>query len=79
MEASGRTRYLLITAGNEPDEGHAATHVAAAARDRVLTRTVEDGGHTEGLEVAPDEWTDRVVTFLAEALLADTGSTMHPA
>ena len=35
VEASGRTRYLLITAGNEPDEGHAAAHVAAAAPDRV--------------------------------------------
>ena len=29
VEASGGTRYLLITAGNVPDEGHAAAYVAA--------------------------------------------------
>ena len=33
------------------------------------TWTVTNAGHTEGLEVAPEEWTDRVVTFLTEALL----------
>jgi dienelactone hydrolase len=70
VETSGRTRYLLITAGNEPDEGHAASYIAAAAADRVQTWTVEGAGHTAGLGVAPDEWTDRVVTFLTEVLLA---------
>ncbi len=72
VEASGRTRYLLITAGNEPDEGHAAAYVAGGAPDRVETWTVENAGHTDGLEVAPDEWTDRVVTFLTDTLLDKT-------
>jgi hypothetical protein len=37
MGTSGDTRYLLITAGDVPDEGHAAAHVAAGAPDRVQT------------------------------------------
>ena len=40
VEASGRTRYLLIAAGDEPDEGHAAAYVAAGAPYRVETWTV---------------------------------------
>ena len=72
VEAAGLTRYLLITAGDEADEGYAATYVAAAAPDRVEIWTVEGAGHTEGLEVEREEWTERVVTFLTEALLAET-------
>lgn len=72
VEVSGRTRYLLITAGSEPDEGRAAAYVAAGAPDRVETWTVASAGHTDGLEVAPDEWTDRVVTFLTDTLLDTT-------
>ena len=72
VEASGRTRYLLITAGDEPDEGHAATYIAAGAPHRVETWTIEGAEHTDGLEVAPDEWTNRVVTFLTDTLLDTT-------
>jgi uncharacterized protein len=72
VAASGRTRYLLITAGNEPDEGSAAAYVSAESPERVATWTVDDAGHTEGLDVAPEEWTDRVVTFLTDTLLATT-------
>ena len=72
VEASGSTRYLLITAGTEPDEGYAASHVAAGAADRVQVWTVKDAGHTEGLEVAPDEWAGQVVTFLTEVLRSDS-------
>jgi dienelactone hydrolase len=70
VEAAGGTRYLLITAGQEPDEGHAAAYVATAAPERVETWTVERAGHTGGLRVAPDEWTARVVSFLSDELLA---------
>jgi dienelactone hydrolase len=73
IEASGLTRYLLITAGNVPNEGDAAAYLAAAAPERVQVWTVEEAGHTGGLEVAPDEWTSRVVSFLSEALLAKSG------
>jgi dienelactone hydrolase len=70
VETSGLTRYLLITAGGVPNEGDAAAYLAAAAPERVQVWTVEEAGHTGGLEVAPDEWTSRVVSFLSEALLA---------
>jgi pimeloyl-ACP methyl ester carboxylesterase len=68
VAASGRTRYLLITAGTIPDEGHAAAYVAAAAPGRVETWTVVGSGHTGGLDTAPDEWATRVVGFLRSAL-----------
>ena len=69
VAASGRARYLLIAAGDEPDEGHAASYIAAAAPNRVETWTVQNAGHTGGLEVAPEEWAERVVAFLTAVLL----------
>jgi dienelactone hydrolase len=69
VATSGRTRSLLISAGNEPDEGHAASYIAAAAPDRVETWAVEGAGHADGLEVAPEAWAARVVAFLTDALL----------
>ena len=68
VEASGDTRYLLITAGDVADEAHAAAYVAAAAPDRVETWAVPDAGHTEGLQTAPEEWEARVVAFLSDTL-----------
>jgi dienelactone hydrolase len=67
VEASG-ARYLLIAAGDVPDEAHAAAYVAAGAPDRVETWTVPAAGHTRGLAVAPEEWEARVAGFLAGAL-----------
>jgi pimeloyl-ACP methyl ester carboxylesterase len=69
VEASGDTRYLLITAGRMPNEADSATHVAAGAPDRVATWNVPGAGHTGGLATAPDEWRDRVVGFLSAVLL----------
>jgi dienelactone hydrolase len=71
VEASGDSRYLLITAGDLPDEGHAAAHVAAGAPDRVRTWTVPGAGHTQGLQTQPDEWEARVIAFLTDALGAN--------
>ena len=68
VEASGETRYLLITAGDVADEAHAAAYVAAAAPARVETWAVPDAGHTEGLQTAPEEWEARVVAFLSDSL-----------
>jgi dienelactone hydrolase len=66
-------RYLLITAGNEPDEAHSASYIAAGAPDRVETWNVQDASHTDGLATAPDEWSDRVIGFLRAVLLAPNG------
>ena len=68
VEGSGDTRYLLITAGNEPDEARSAAHVSAGAPHRVEIWTVEGAGHTAGLETSPQEWQTRVVAFLDDAL-----------
>ena len=68
VEASGDTRYLLITAGDVADEGHAADFVAAVAPDRVQTWTVPGAGHTEGLQTSPEEWERLVIAFLADSL-----------
>ena len=74
VESSAPTRYLLITAGTAAAEGHAAEYIAAGARDRVQTWTVPGAGHTDGLDTAPQEWTNRVVGFLIDELLADTST-----
>ena len=73
VESTEETRYLLITAGEVPDEAHSAAFVAAGAPDRVEVWTVPTARHVGGLEARPDEWSDRVTTFLAGAL-ADDGS-----
>jgi len=71
VAASDGTRYLLVTAGERPDEAHAAAHVEAAAPDRVETWEVDGAGHTAGLTTAPEEWARRVNGFLTDALLSD--------
>jgi fermentation-respiration switch protein FrsA (DUF1100 family) len=65
---SGDTRYLLISAGDVADEGHAAAYLGAVAPARVDTWDVEGASHTDGLGTAPDEWERRVVEFLTKAL-----------
>ena len=71
VAASEGTRYLFVTAGERPDETHAAAHVAAVAPDRVETWEVDGAGHTAGLTTAPEEWAQRVSGFLTDALLSD--------
>jgi len=60
--------FLLITAGNVDDEGHAASNIQAAARDRVTVWNVEGADHTGGYDTQPDDWQQRVVEFLDENL-----------
>lgn len=62
------TRFLLITAGEVPDEGHAADYIQGSSNDTVQTWTVPGAGHTRGLETAPTEWEQRVVAFFAGSL-----------
>ena len=74
VETSADARYLLITAGDVADEGHAAAYLATGAPERVQIWTVPDSGHTGGLETRPEEWQRRVIAFLTEALAARTAS-----
>jgi pimeloyl-ACP methyl ester carboxylesterase len=64
------TSFLLIAASTMPDEVHAATHMQAAAPERVSVWTVDGAGHTGGLRTAPAEWESQVVDFLE--------SNLHP-
>jgi len=66
--ARSHATYLLVTAGERADEGHAASHIATAAPDRVETWAVPGAGHTQGLETEPEEWARRVAGFLAQEL-----------
>jgi alpha-beta hydrolase superfamily lysophospholipase len=59
---------LLVTAGDVPDERLAALRLRSAAPDRVEVWTVPGAGHTRGLATEPDEWRERVVDFLDDAL-----------
>jgi dienelactone hydrolase len=72
VEASGDTRYLLITAGTVANEGSAAAYIAAGAPERVHIWTVPDAAHTGGLQTEPQEWEARVSAFLIDSL--GTGS-----
>ena len=62
------TRLLLITAGNVDDEGHAASYIQAAARDRVTVWNVAGADHIGGYHTQSDDWQRRVVGFLDESL-----------
>jgi hypothetical protein len=64
VAAATGTSFLLVTAGDVPDEGNAAVHIAGGAPDRVEIWTVAGAGHTDGLEAAPEEWERRVIAFL---------------
>jgi dienelactone hydrolase len=62
------TRFLLITAGNVDDEGHAAAYIQAGASERVTVWNVDGADHTGGYDTQPDDWERRVVEFLDESL-----------
>lgn len=70
VESSDETRYLLITAGDVPDEARSAAYVATADPSRVEVWTVPGAPHVGGLDTATDEWSRRVTSFLADELLA---------
>jgi pimeloyl-ACP methyl ester carboxylesterase len=70
VERSGATRYLLVAAADVSSEVHTAEDLERRTPDRVEVWVVEGAGHTEGVEVAPDEWERRVVGFLDDVLLS---------
>jgi uncharacterized protein len=59
---------LLITAGDVPDEAHAARYIQSGSPETVEVWVVPETGHTEGLDTHPDEWHQRVVAFLEATL-----------
>jgi fermentation-respiration switch protein FrsA (DUF1100 family) len=75
VAAAAPRPVLLIAAGDLGDETDAAEHLAEAAPGSVTIWTVPGAGHTEGLDVAPDEWRRRVVGFFDEALVSDSRPT----
>ncbi|GAA3162108.1 hypothetical protein GCM10010531_12290 [Blastococcus jejuensis] len=60
--------FLLITAGTVPDEERAAEVLRDAAPQRVQVWTVDGATHTHALSAEPDEWEERVTSFLDGAL-----------
>ncbi len=58
---------LLIAAGSEADEQHAAADLRRASPASVQVWVVPGSGHTEGLRTAPQQWQQRVVGFLTAA------------
>lgn len=63
---------LLITAGDVPDETHAARYIQRGNAN-VLVWQVPGAGHTGGLRTRPEEWRQRVTAFLDSALEAPAG------
>jgi dienelactone hydrolase len=66
--AGSEARFLLIAAGDVPEEQHAAAHLRRAAPDRVEVWTIPGAGHTAGLATDPSGWQHRVVELLDETL-----------
>lgn len=66
---SAPAAFLLVTAGEEPDEGYAAARLRSAAPSAVSTWTVPTAHHVEGLRTAPEEWEARVVDFFDQTLV----------
>ncbi|WP_164519674.1 alpha/beta hydrolase [Nocardioides ferulae] len=61
-------RFLLLTAGEVPEEGWAADRLERAAPSAVEVWTVEGADHVGGLDRAPEKWAARVLGFLDEVL-----------
>jgi pimeloyl-ACP methyl ester carboxylesterase len=59
---------LLVTAGERPDESHAAGFIQSLAGDHVLVWAVPGADHIGGLDVAPAAWEEEVVGFLDREL-----------
>ncbi len=56
--------FLLVTAGQVPDEARAAEAFAEAAPVRVQVLDIPGATHTDGLDTAPEVWTQEVLGFL---------------
>jgi dienelactone hydrolase len=61
-------RALIISAGTRPQEVAAAEEFRRSAPDAVEVWIAPDASHTGAYTTHPDEWEDRVITFLDDAL-----------
>lgn len=61
-------RFLMITAGDVPDEAVAAAHIRGPHTDCVRMWTVPGAGHARGLSTSPAEWQRQVTDFLDASL-----------
>ncbi len=68
IAVSDGTPFLLIAGGDVADEQFVGERLRAVAPDRVEVWVVPASGHISGLSTAPDEWRERVVGFLDDAL-----------
>lgn len=62
------TKFLLIAGGAVADERYALAHIATTGPPNLTTWIVPDAGHTQGLDRDPEEWSNRVLSFLDVAL-----------
>jgi hypothetical protein len=71
VAATAPRPVLLIAAGDVASEGDASRYIASAAKGTVDVWIVSDSGHTAALDTHPDEWEQRVTSFLDDALDVD--------
>jgi uncharacterized protein len=64
VAGASETDFLLITAGEVPDEGSAAEVLREAAPSRVEVLEVPGASHAHGLDSAPGLWRRQVLAFL---------------
>ncbi|QBX55216.1 alpha/beta fold hydrolase [Nocardioides seonyuensis] len=60
--------FLVIAAGERPDEALVADYLQERGNGLVQTWTVPGAGHTQAMKTAPDEWESRVLAFLDDSL-----------
>jgi hypothetical protein len=68
IDQASTTSFLLIAAGDVPDEQHAARSLESSASGNVSVWMVPGAGHTGGLVTAPAEWERNVTGFLDDHL-----------
>jgi hypothetical protein len=57
-----------VTAGDVPDEARAAAFIHTGSPESVTVAEIDGAGHTAGLDVDPERWTELVTGFLDSAL-----------
>jgi uncharacterized protein len=72
VAASSPTPVLLITAGDVDDERRAAEYIQRSSPHTVDIWIAPNTRHTRALDTHPDEWEQRVITFLGDALGIDS-------
>jgi pimeloyl-ACP methyl ester carboxylesterase len=74
VAAAAPRPVLLIAGGNVPEEGQAGRYIRMGSPETVNLWVVPESGHTAGLDTHPEQWAQRVTTFLDVALLAEAAN-----